>query len=126
MPSTSTEQPGDDDTDPIPGFIVAISVLCFFGGTLFGIGIFVYQIIFWLINGSWKKIPVETLLELFQPSFYTNGYSWYYRPDSWIGVNKIIVGFSEKMPLSLFIPLLALFICFGIWLAVRWFFWGVP
>lgn len=86
-----------------PGYVCTCALLIH----LTGWGIVAYQIYFWLQNGEWQRFSVEDLfvsLELLPTpadGFYSS--SWYYFPNSWIGINKIIVSVLQKTPSSLFI-----------------------
>lgn len=73
-----------------------------FGVTLIlaGIGIFGFQIFIYLKSGQWIELPL--LMVAFWPSEFV---SWLYNPNSWIGLQKIIYGALELIPLSLFLVL---------------------
>jgi len=78
----------------------AVVALGIAGGLILltGVGLWVYQIIYWLRYGSWFSIPATTILPIDQFA-----YMFY-----WVGVQKIILWFAD-LHLAIYC------ILFGIW-----------
>jgi len=75
------------------------------GGSAVGIGLIIAFVIVasqcyqWLQEGYWNAIPILTLFST--ADFVTDYSSWYYYPDSWVGVNTVLTWILEKIPLSI-------------------------
>ncbi len=81
---------------------------CGFVLLLAGFGILFYQVIFYLMVGHWPGFPLLTLAQ-FAPEELV---SWLDKPDSWIGLQKIVLGTLEFVPLSGFLVIVGLSMCF--------------
>ena len=67
-----------------------------------GLGLIVYQVYFYLKKAIWKSISIIDGLDYI-------GFDWSENPIDWVGIWTIL----DKMPLSLFLIILSLFICNG-------------
>ena len=75
--------------------LILSSVLVF----LSGICVLFYQIVGWLQNGIWEKLP---LLRLF--NYFFDGtalYLWFQDPGSWLGLHQLVSWTLENIPISL-------------------------
>ena len=66
---------------------------------LIGLGVLVYQCFLWLQNGVWTEYD---LLSVFNYVFEnTEVHQWIINPESWIGMQKLLLWILEAMPVSL-------------------------
>ncbi len=76
----------------VVGFLAA---LVFFSG----LGLVAYQIFLWIQNGAWTEYPIFVLFNFVFEN--TVLHQWINQPDSWFGLQKILIWSMENMPLSL-------------------------
>jgi hypothetical protein len=69
-----------------------------------GIGLFIYQIYFWLKNGEWTEYSL-----LWPLSYIENLQSWVYYPIEWVGVHKIL----DFIPFPIFLVAMGVVIAVG-------------
>ena len=84
-------------------FIVTalISVMGMFGLMIFmiGLGLFSYQAMLWLQNGTWTEFPLFVVFNfLFENTALQQ---WIVHPESWLGLQKMFSWFLESIPLSM-------------------------
>ena len=66
---------------------------------LIGFGVLAYQCFLWLQNGVWTEYD---LFSVFNYVFEnTEVHQWMINPESWIGIQKLLIWFLEDMPVSL-------------------------
>ena len=65
---------------------------------LAGIGVIGFQVYYFLWNGTWVPASMLELLPIFPAKLA----AWIRSPDSWFGMQKIVYGLLDAMPLSLF------------------------
>jgi hypothetical protein len=71
------------------GVLLVIISLCIIG----------YQGYSFLKSGVWSGFPLELVVD-YMPSDLA---SWYYQPENWLGVQKIVSYVFASVPLSLFL-----------------------
>ena len=84
-------------------FIVTalISFIGMFGLMIFmtGLGLFSYQTMLWLQNGTWTEFPLFVVFNfLFENTALQQ---WIVHPESWLGLQKMFSWFLESIPLSM-------------------------
>ena len=84
-------------------FIVAtlITVTGLFGVMIFiaGLGLFGYQTMLWLQDGTWTEFPLFLVFNfLFENTVL---HQWMLQPESWLGLQKLFSWILEYTPLSL-------------------------
>ena len=80
------------------GILLSIGL---FGGLslLIGLGVLAYQCLLWLQNGVWTEYD---LFSVFNYVFEnTEVHQWMINPESWVGMQKLLIWFMETIPLSL-------------------------
>ena len=80
------------------GILLAIGL---FGNFIFliGLGVLFYQCFLWLQNGVWTEYD---LFSVFNYVFEnTEVYQWMINPESWIGMQKLLLWILEVIPVSL-------------------------
>jgi hypothetical protein len=80
------------------GILLSIGLL---GGLilLIGFAVLAYQCFLWLQNGVWTEYD---LFAVFNYVFEnTEFHQWVINPESWIGMQKLLIWFLEAIPLSL-------------------------
>ena len=66
---------------------------------LIGLGILAYQCFLWLQNGVWTEYD---LFSVFNYVFEnTEVHQWMINPESWLGLQKLLMWFLETIPVSL-------------------------
>ena len=66
---------------------------------LIGLGVLAYQCFLWLQNGVWTEYD---LFSVFNYVFEnTEVHQWMINPESWFGMQKLLIWFLEAMPVSL-------------------------
>ena len=84
-------------------FIVAGTLLSVaaFGGLILlaGIGLLSYQSLLWLQNGVWTEYPMLTIFNFLFKN--TPLHQWMVNPESWIGMQKLLLWVLESTPVSL-------------------------
>ena len=66
---------------------------------LIGLGVLAYQCFLWLQNGVWTEYD---LFSVFNYVFEnTEVHQWMINPESWIGMQKLLIWFLEAIPVSL-------------------------
>jgi hypothetical protein len=80
------------------GTLISIAV---FGGMILlaGIGLLSYQSLLWLQSGVWTEYPMLTVFNFLFEN--TPLHQWIVNPESWIGVQKLLLWFLESIPVSL-------------------------
>lgn len=71
--------------------------------SLGGLGIWVYQIYYWLQHAKWEKFSLLRLL-----SSSSDYQDWVFYPTEWIGIHKIL----DFIPLSIIIIIIGLLLFF--------------
>lgn len=66
---------------------------------LLGVGIGIFQVLFYLMKGEWIELPLILVFS----SLSNSPTSWLNNPQSWVGLNKIIVYLLKLIPLSFFL-----------------------
>lgn len=65
---------------------------------LAGVGVFAYQLYFWLQHGEWRSLSiVEVIVLLDSKNPNVDHWNWIYFPDSWLGLHKIL----NQFPIAL-------------------------
>ena len=67
-----------------------------------GLLLFAGQALYWALGLGWPEIPLFTLF-VFIASPESFFYQWLAEPESWLGLNRAIIGLLELTPLSLFL-----------------------
>lgn len=84
-------------------FIVAGTLLSVaaFGGLILlaGIGLLSYQSLLWLQSGVWTEYPMLTVFNFLFEN--TPLHQWIINPESWIGMQKLLLWVLESTPVSL-------------------------
>jgi hypothetical protein len=84
-------------------FIVTalISVMGMFGLMIFmiGLGLFSYQAMLWLQNGTWTEFPLFVVFNFLFEN--TALHQWMVHPESWLGLQKTLLWFLQSIPLSM-------------------------
>jgi len=72
-----------------------------FGGIILvaGMGLLIYQVFIWLQSGVWNEYPMLTVFNFIFEN--TSIHHWLMNPESWIGVQKLLLWFLESIPVSL-------------------------
>lgn len=80
------------------GTLISIAV---FGGMILlaGIGLLSYQSLLWLQSGVWTEYPMLTVFNFLFEN--TPLHQWIVNPESWIGMQKLLLWVLESMPISL-------------------------
>ena len=80
------------------GITVSIGVL---GGIILvaGMGLLSYQSFIWLQSGVWNEYPMLTVFNFIFEN--TSIHQWLMNPESWVGVQKMLLWFLESIPVSL-------------------------
>ena len=85
---------------------------------LIGLGVLAYQCFLWLQNGVWTEYD---LFSVFNYAFEnTEVHQWMINPESWVGVQKLLLWILESIPvsISLIVPGFSIAIsAFGIFFA---------
>jgi hypothetical protein len=66
-----------------------------------GPAILIGQVVYWLAYAAWVELPASKII-LIIPQSWLEG-SWFTEPRSWYGLHKILWGFLDTIPLSLFL-----------------------
>ena len=84
-------------------FIVTalISIMGMFGVMIFmtGLGLFSYQAMLWLQDGTWTEFPLFVVFNFLFEN--TALHQWMLHPESWLGLQKLFTWFLESIPLSM-------------------------
>jgi hypothetical protein len=84
-------------------FIVTalISVMGMFGLMIFmfGLGLFSYQAMLWLQNGTWTEFPLFVVFNFLFEN--TALHQWMVHPESWLGLQKMCLWFLQSIPISM-------------------------
>ena len=80
------------------GTLTSIAVL---GGMILlaGIGLLSYQSLLWLQSGVWTEYPMLTVFNFLFEN--TPLHQWIVNPESWVGMQKLLLWLLESIPLSL-------------------------
>ena len=80
------------------GTLTSIAVL---GGMILlaGIGLLSYQSLLWLQSGVWTEYPMLTVFNFLFEN--TPLHHWMVTPESWIGMQKLLLWVLESIPVSL-------------------------
>lgn len=80
------------------GINIAIGL---FGGMILlaGVGLLGYQALLWLQNGVWTEYPLLMVFNFLLEN--TPLHQWILNPESWIGMQKLVLWFLESTPISL-------------------------
>jgi len=73
---------------------------------LFGAGVFIYQIVSWVQNKHWKQVSILDGLEYIDGPPLVDQLDWFYAPDSWIQVHRLLSQFSLSLTFFLLSGLL--------------------
>ncbi|MDE1045380.1 MAG: hypothetical protein OSA05_08910, partial [Nitrospinaceae bacterium] len=78
-----------------------ISVMGMLGLMIFmaGLGLFSYQAMLWLQNGTWTEFPLFVVFNFLFEN--TALHQWMVHPESWLGLQKMFSWFLESIPLSM-------------------------
>jgi len=82
-------------------FAGTLTSIAVFGGMILlaGIGLLSYQSLLWLQSGVWTEYP---LLAVFNFLFENTAlHQWIVNPESWIGMQKMLLWILESIPVSL-------------------------
>jgi len=64
-----------------------------------GFGLLAYQVLLWLMEGVWTAFPV---MRVFSALFENTAlHHWVVQPESWFGLQKLVLWLLENTPLSL-------------------------
>ena len=66
---------------------------------LTGFGVLVYQCFLWLQNGVWTEYDLYTIFNYVFEN--TEVHQWMINPESWIGIQKLLIWVLEAIPVSL-------------------------
>jgi hypothetical protein len=82
-------------------FTAFISIMGMFGLMIFifGLGLFSYQAMLWLQNGTWTEFPLFAVFNFLFEN--TALHQWIVHPESWLGLQKMFSWFLESIPLSM-------------------------
>jgi hypothetical protein len=69
---------------------------------LVGVALVGFQIVVYLKDGHWERMPLFYLAALLGPDQFK---SWLRHPTSWLGLHTVVDGFLKIMPLTLFLIL---------------------
>lgn len=87
----------------VQDFIVAslISITGMIGAMVFmtGLGLFGYQALLWLQDGTWTEFPLFVVFNFLFEN--TALHQWMVQPESWIGLQKLFSWLLENIPLSM-------------------------
>jgi len=64
---------------------------------VFGAGIFIFQLYYWLHDGHWKKLSVLDGLEYLDEPPMGGHLDWLYSPHSWIDFHSLLQHFSLSL-----------------------------
>ena len=80
------------------GILLSIGL---FGGIilLIGFGILAYQGFLWLQNGVWTEYDLFSVFNYFFEN--TEVQQWMINPESWFGMQKLLIWFLQAIPVSL-------------------------
>ena len=73
-----------------------------FIGTLFffsGLGLIAYQVFLWIKNGAWSEYSIFVVFKFLFEN--TALHQWINQPESWFGLQKLLIWTLENTPLSL-------------------------
>ena len=87
---------------PVDFFFAGITLaIGGFGGIILvaGMGLLSYQSFIWLQSGIWNEYPMLIVFNFIFEN--TTIHQWLINPESWIGVQKILLWSLESIPLSL-------------------------
>ena len=92
------------------GILLSIGL---FGGLILltGLGVLTYQCFLWLQNGVWTEYNLFTVFNYVFENTEVN--QWMINPESWIGIQKLLMWFLVAMPLSLALMVLGFSIAFS-------------
>jgi hypothetical protein len=110
-------------------FIVTalISVTGIFGFMIFmtGLGLFSYQAMLWLQNGTWIEFPLFVVFNFLFEN--TAMHQWIVHPESWLGLQKMFLWFLQSIPLSMALMIpgisIALFMAGTLFIALTYRFY---
>jgi hypothetical protein len=82
-------------------FAGTLTLFAVFGGVilLVGIGLLSYQSLLWLQTGVWTEYPMLTVFNFLFEN--TPLHQWMVTPESWIGMQKLLLWVLESIPVSL-------------------------
>jgi hypothetical protein len=82
-------------------FAGTLTLFAVFGGVilLVGIGLLSYQSFLWLQSGVWTEYPMLTVFNFLFEN--TPLHHWMVTPESWIGMQKLLLWVLESIPVSL-------------------------
>ena len=66
---------------------------------LFGFSLIGYQTFLWLKDGVWTEFPILMVFNFIFENTWLQG--WLTQPESWYGLQKVVLWTLESMPLSL-------------------------
>ena len=80
------------------GITLSIGIL---GGIILiaGMGLLSYQSFIWLQSGVWNEYPMLTVFNFIFEN--TSIHQWLMNPESWIGIQKLLLWLLETTPVSL-------------------------
>jgi hypothetical protein len=82
-------------------FAGTLTSIAVFGGMILlaGIGLLSYQSLLWLQSGVWTEYPLLTVFNFLFEN--TALHQWIVNPESWIGMQKMLLWGLESIPVSL-------------------------
>ncbi len=82
-------------------FAGTLTSVAVFGGMILlaGIGLLSYQSFLWLQSGVWTEYPMLTVFNFLFEN--TSLHQWMVTPESWIGMQKLLLWILESIPVSL-------------------------
>jgi len=82
-------------------FTGTLTSIAVFGGIILlaGISLLSYQSLLWLQSGVWTEYPVLTVFNFLFEN--TPLHQWIINPESWIGMQKLLLWVLESIPVSL-------------------------
>ncbi|MFT4578767.1 MAG: hypothetical protein ACI9UO_001592 [Nitrospinales bacterium] len=82
-------------------FAGTLTSVAVFGGMILlaGIGLLSYQSFLWLQSGVWTEYPMLTVFNFLFEN--TPLHQWIVTPESWIGMQKLLLWVLESIPVSL-------------------------
>ena len=66
---------------------------------LIGLGVLAYQCFLWLQNGVWTEYDLFSVFNYIFEN--TEFHQWMINPESWFGMQKLLIWFLETIPVSL-------------------------
>ena len=87
---------------PVDFFFAGITLsIGVFGGIILiaGMGLLSYQSFIWLQSGVWNEYPMLTVFNFIFEN--TAIHQWLMNPESWIGIQKLLLWLLETTPVSL-------------------------